>query len=67
MDFQLHAQSDKSILSCLSAFQALFSCLSNKQDCSYSSQYLIYDQSFYTTCTVLAYYYLLIWKVHITF
>ena len=59
MDLQLHAQSDKSILWFLSAFQALFSCLSNKQDYSYSSQYLIHDQSLYTTCTVLAYYYLL--------
>ena len=66
-DFQLHAQSDKSILSFLSAFQALVSCLSNKQDCSYSSLYLIYDQSLYTTCTILAYYYHLIWHVHITF
>ena len=60
MDFQLHAQSNKSILSFLSAFKALFSCttcLSNKQDCTYSSQYSIYDQSLYTTCPVLAYYY----------
>ena len=64
---QLYTQFDKSMLSFLSAFQALFSCLSNKQDCSYSSRYLIYDQSLYTTCTVLAYYYLLIWQVHITF
>ena len=33
MDFQLHAQSDKSTVSFISAFQALFSCgtcLSNK-------------------------------------
>ena len=66
MDFQLHAQSNKSILSFLSAFQPLFSCrtsLPNKQDCPYSRQYLIYDQSLCTTCPVLAYYYLLIWHI----
>ena len=50
MDFQLHAQSDKSILSFLSALQALFSCLSNKQDCSNSSHAVFAHCS----CTVFA-------------
>ena len=59
-------------VSFLNSFQALFSCrtcLSNKQDYSrsYSSQYLIYDQSLCITCPVLAFYYLLIWQVHISF
>ena len=70
MDFQVHAQSDKSIISFFSSLQALFSCitcLSNKQDCSYSSQYLIYDQSLCITSPVLDFYYLLIWQVNISF